>query len=218
MSEDDDALAELLPGDVTADARAALGRFTALVRQWSKKTDLVRVRGPAELAELLFLDAIVLARRAPVGGRVIDVGAGAGAPALPLAVLRPDLVMTLLEPRRRRVTFMRLAAGALGLGTRVTIEEGKLEDPPVVEHAGRFDLAYSRATFAPAEWLRRGTALASQVAVLLAREERPTPPAGWVLQAADDYQVPTSDAPRCAALYRREGTGQNPPSLVPSGS
>ncbi len=199
---DEDALVALAP-DLDPGTRRELLRFTALIRQWSKKTDLVRVRSAQELAELLFLDALALAPVLPREARVIDVGAGAGAPAIPLAILRPDLHLTMLEPRRRRVMFMRLAAGSLGLGGRTSVEEGRLDDPPADHHAGTFDAAYSRATFAPPEWVARGTALAPLVVALLAREEAPAPPDPWRHDATHDYQVPSSGAPRSLAVYAR---------------
>ena len=197
--DDRAALDALLEREVSEPARAALLRFTALVRQWSRKTDLVRVRSASTLAELLFLDALQLASLVPEDASVIDVGAGAGAPALPLAVLRPDLRLALLEPRRRRVMFMRLAAGSLGVADRVDVREGRLEEPPSPATTG-FDFAYSRATFAPPEWLRRGRALAQEVGVLLAREEPPSQPG---LRVGQDhaYAVPSSGAPRRIVTY-----------------
>lgn len=214
-SEDAAALDALDPADLPTGAREALLRFTALVRQWSQKTDLVRVRSAQSLAELLFLDALHLAAVVPEAASVIDVGAGAGAPGLPLAVLRPDLRLVLLEPRRRRVMFMRLAAGSLKVSDRVEVREGRLEEPPSPETVG-FDFAYSRATFAPPEWVRRGSALATEVGVLLARED---PPAIDGLRPEHDrpYVVPSSGAPRRIVTYVRLEDGPDRSRLVGSG-
>lgn len=57
----------------------------------------------------------LLAELVPVGARVVDVGSGAGLPGIPLAILRPDLAVTLLEPLARRVRFLELAVDRLGL-------------------------------------------------------------------------------------------------------
>lgn len=213
-SADGAALDALLADPLPPDARDALLRFTALVRQWSQKTDLVRVRGATELAELLFLDALQLAAVIPEGASVIDVGAGAGAPGLPLAVLRPDLRLVLLEPRRRRVMFMRLAAGSLRVAERVDVREGRLEEPPAPDTAG-FDFAYSRATFAPPEWLRRGLGVAREVGLLLAREE---PPAAEGARRARDraYAVPSSGAPRRLVMFLTTEDGPEGRGLVGS--
>ncbi len=216
-AEDAAALDALLTEQRSVDAavRERLLAFTALVRQWSRKTDLVRVRSPEALAELLFLDARELASAVPEGESVLDVGAGAGAPGLPLALLRPDLRVTLLEPRRRRVTFMRLAVGSLGLGSRVVVREGRLEEPPEPELTG-FGFAYSRATFAPAEWLRRGRALAPRVALLLAREEPPEPGDEETIEVDRRYAVPSTGAPRRLVTFVRQEGGRGGARLVGS--
>ena len=57
-----------------------------------------------------------------------DVGSGAGLPGLPLALVRPDLRVVLVEPLLRRATFLAEAVAALGLGDRVEVLRGRAED------------------------------------------------------------------------------------------
>jgi 16S rRNA (guanine527-N7)-methyltransferase len=71
---------------------------------------------------------------------VIDVGSGAGLPGIPVAVLRPDLRVTLLEPLLRRVSFLHEVVDALGLEDRVTVVRGRAE-----EHQGRYEAVLARA-------------------------------------------------------------------------
>lgn len=175
-------------------------RFAELVSQWGKKTDLVKAASVDELIDVLFTDAWILARTlaelSEPPARIVDVGAGAGAPTIPLVLARPGLHATLIEPRRRRVAFMRTAVGALGLRERVEVVEGRLEDwtPQPV------DLALSRATFAPDEWLARASEIADRVAVLLAGGD---PPAreGWGVEADVEYRT-LLGAPRRLRVYR----------------
>ena len=64
----------------------------------------------------------------PEGVTVADVGSGAGLPGLPLAIARPDLRITLVEPLQRRVDFLQLALEELGLEDRVTLLRARSED------------------------------------------------------------------------------------------
>lgn len=62
------------------------------------------------------------------GLEVADVGSGAGLPGLPLALVRPDLSVTLVEPLLRRATFLSEAVVELGLDDRVSVERVRAED------------------------------------------------------------------------------------------
>lgn len=182
-----------------ASSRDELLRFAALVSFWGKKTDLVAAKTPRDLVDVLFADALALRGLVANGARVLDVGAGAGAPAIPLALLRPDLRLRLLEPRRRRVAFMRTAVGQLGLGSRVEVIEGRLEPGATSPSA---DVALSRATFRPSEWLGYASGLAPRVLVLLAREEPPQR-TGWNEVQSTEYRIESTGAPRKIVAYER---------------
>ena len=179
-----DALALRMETKLTPEARGGLLKFAELVSVWGAKTDLVAARTPAALVEILCLDALVLAQ-AFDSGSVVDVGAGAGAPALPLALLQPSLSLTLVEPRRKRVAFMRTAVGSLGLSSRVRVIEGRSGDI-----TDTFDGAFSRATFEPREWLERGRTLAPRVGVLLATESPADLPILWERRYCTDSGAP----------------------------
>jgi 16S rRNA (guanine527-N7)-methyltransferase len=72
-------------------------------------------------------NSAALATLLPVGARVVDVGSGAGLPGIPIALLRPDLEIELLEPMQRRVDFLVEALAALGLD-RVAVHRGRAPD------------------------------------------------------------------------------------------
>ena len=135
-------------------------RFGDIASTWAARTDLFSAPRPAAAIDVLFLDALNVWRAGMIheGSHVVDIGAGVGAPALPLALAMPTTRWTLVEPRRRRVVFLRTAVGALGLRDRVTVHEGRLV--PGSTELGRFDVAISRATFALGEWIRLGRDLA----------------------------------------------------------
>lgn len=193
-------------GELAGPARAtgvadALARLLELVLAWKARTDLTAARSDAELIDLYLADALVLAsgRELSSGRRWVDVGSGAGAPGLVLALFAPELELTLVEPKTRRVAFLRTAAGALGLGN-VRVERARSD----VLASGGWDVACSRATLPPPEWLREGARLAREaVWVLLARGEAPSL-AGWRLARDLDYRWPLGGAPRRAVGFLRE--------------
>lgn len=87
--------------------------------------------GPREVDRLWdrhILNSAVLEACVPEGADVIDVGSGAGLPGIPLALVRPDLRVTLLEPLLRRSIFLEEAVAELKLGDRVQVVRGRAED------------------------------------------------------------------------------------------
>ena len=182
-------------------ARRALGVWLALVTAWNARIDLTAARSEDELCDLMLADALVLAAHLPAGAAVVDVGTGAGAPGLPLAIVRPDLKVTLVEPLQKRVAFLRTATGsALPAEARPAVVRGRGED--LVKRDARFGAAVSRATLAPDKWLALGGALAPEgdVWVLLARD---APPIAAGRRATTDlrYRWPLTGAERRAVAY-----------------
>ncbi len=200
-----EAMAEALDCEVTPAIVKALGRYVELVVTWNRKLDLTAARDAEAQVEVLLADAFKLADASivPEGSRAVDVGSGAGAPALPLALLRGDLDLTLIEPLRKRVAFLRTALGTLGLTSRVRIVEAKLDPEQPTAPGAPFDLALSRATFAPPLWLQAGTALAQRTLVLLAAHPAPNAPQGTQLTAHVRYELPNRDVERSIAIYDR---------------
>lgn len=99
--------------------------------------------GPREIGRLWerhILNSIALESLIPEGCRVADVGSGAGLPGIPLAILRPDLEMILIEPMLRRSNFLTEAIEELGLDDRVSVVRGRAEDADL-----HVDIVVSRA-------------------------------------------------------------------------
>ena len=86
------------------------------------------------------LNSVAIASHIPQGASVVDVGSGAGLPGIPLALVRPDLRITLLEPLQRRAAFLELAVAELGLGDRVSVVRARAED-----HHEVYDVVTCRA-------------------------------------------------------------------------
>ena len=148
------SLAERLGQHVplTREAAERFERFDALLRTWNEKMDLTAVRD-GEAPDRHYLDSLTAAPLLPEGARVIDVGTGAGFPGVPLCIARPDLEMTLLDAREKRVEFLSLVVRELGLSARAV--HARAEDFARAERE-RYDAALSRAVASLpvlAEWL-----------------------------------------------------------------
>jgi 16S rRNA (guanine527-N7)-methyltransferase len=196
-----------------AAACAALGRLLELVLLWNQRVDLTAARSPEELVDLYLTDALVIAAHAGPAPNAswIDVGSGAGAPGVVLQLLRPELQLTLVEPRSKRVAFLNTAIGQLRLGSKV------VGGRSAGISAGVADLAVSRATFPPEEWLVEGARLARHgVWVLLARGPAPSL-AGWQPTLHIDYEWPLTQAPRRALCFTRTPSGAPEPETQPNG-
>jgi 16S rRNA (guanine527-N7)-methyltransferase len=143
-----------------------------VLAEWNAKMDLTAAKDAQALVWLMLADASLLARVLPVGASVVDVGTGAGGPGLALAVIRPDLRVTLVEPLGKRVAFLRTVIGMLG---RLDIKLDARDAHDIAP--ARYDVAMSRATLRPSEWLALGAALVrdgGSVWVFLARDALPS--------------------------------------------
>jgi 16S rRNA (guanine527-N7)-methyltransferase len=190
------AVGPTVPEGAIEAAAEPVARWLASLTRWNERIDLTAARSDAELVDLMVADAAMFAGEIAPGASVVDVGAGAGAPGLPLALLRPDLRVTLIEPMQKRVALLRLAVGQAGLAGRVTVERARGE-----EVTSRFDVAISRATLAPPAWLALGASLADEVWVLLAHGDPPSL-SGWALVRDRAYRWPLTDVARRALCFR----------------
>ncbi len=91
----------------------ALAPYLDTLARWSPRVNLTAARTPAERVATLVTPVACWAE-CLLPGRLLDIGTGNGSPGLVLALLRPDLPATLLEPRTRRWAFLREAARACG--------------------------------------------------------------------------------------------------------
>lgn len=148
------ALAEW-PVEVCEQQRELLYRHYALVREANRTTNLTRITQPADAAVQHVADSLSLLlwvrERFRDGTRVLDVGTGAGYPAVPLAVARPDWHVTAIDSTGKKVAFLQEAALALGLANFSAVHAR-------AEHwktDSQFDVLTLRAVASLAEGLKK---------------------------------------------------------------
>ena len=117
-------------------------RFTAALARHGEERGLI---GPLELPRLWTRHILNCAVVGPLlrPGRIGDVGSGAGLPGLVLAIARPDVSFTLIEPMERRVTWLNEQVGELGLDN-VEVLRARAEEAPKYS----FDQVTARAVSA----------------------------------------------------------------------
>ncbi|MGR6971552.1 16S rRNA (guanine(527)-N(7))-methyltransferase RsmG [Streptomyces cynarae] len=121
--------------DVFGDRFADAVRYAELLAEAGVQRGLIGPREVPRLWERHLLNCAVLSEVVPEGVTVCDVGSGAGLPGIPLALVRDDLKITLLEPLLRRTNFLTEVVELLGLD-HVTVVRGRAEEvmgkiPPV---------------------------------------------------------------------------------------
>jgi 16S rRNA (guanine527-N7)-methyltransferase len=129
----------------------AITRYASLLLTWTARINLTGAVSLEDLSREHLPDAFALTSRLSDAGNVqaVDVGSGGGLPALPLAILCPNLVLRLLEPVAKKAAFLRTAIRELGLGERVTVDPRRAQ----ALVPATFDVALSRATLPPRSWL-----------------------------------------------------------------
>jgi 16S rRNA (guanine527-N7)-methyltransferase len=130
----------------TSDA-ASLAAFLNLLEQWNRVHNLTGIRDRIELIDRHLVESLAL-KPFVRGPSVADVGSGGGLPGLPLAISLPDFAFTLIESRRKRVSFLRHVATTLRLGN-VAVLHARAEDVT----NGPFTTVLARAVAPPAELL-----------------------------------------------------------------
>lgn len=133
--------------DLSEEQYQLLSQYAALLHD---ETPVQNVTAVSEISDIWvrhFLDSAYLLHH--IGGdasKVIDIGTGGGIPGIPLAILRPDLDITLLDSELRKIEFCTMAVQKLGLSDRVHPICGRAEElAKSADYREKFDMAVSRA-------------------------------------------------------------------------
>jgi 16S rRNA (guanine527-N7)-methyltransferase len=139
-----------------------------LMLRWNRTINLTRIEGD-EAVERHYAESLFLGKCLPAGPlRVADIGSGAGFPGIPVAILRPELNVALIESHQRKAVFLKEATRGL---PNVTVIAKRAEDVKDV-----FDWAISRAV----SWKDlQGVTLAPQLALLGADASGVSIPFPW---------------------------------------
>lgn len=113
---------------VFGDRLALASRYAELLATDGVVRGLIGPREAPRIWDRHLINCAVVSEMIRIGASVADVGSGAGLPGIVLAVVRPDLRITLVEPLARRTAFLSEAVTALGLDSTVTVVRGRAAD------------------------------------------------------------------------------------------
>jgi 16S rRNA (guanine527-N7)-methyltransferase len=183
---------------------------------WNKKMSLLSTKALDDIWAKHFLDSLApIPFIANKGCHVLDIGAGAGFPGIPIKIAVPSLKVSLLEASRKKVSFLKHVIRTLALQEIHVIHrrlEKLLEEPPPV----LFDTVISRATLKLPRFIQAGGTLVVKDGLLIAmkgpniEEERlaaQLPLDQWGLAFLDCYDIhlPLTGIPRKIMVYQKVG-------------
>lgn len=172
-----------------------LANYLKLLNLWAKKLALVSAGEMPLLVRKHLADCLYAASRCPLRGRAADLGSGAGLPGIPIAILRPELTVDLIESRAKKISFLTEASHGLANARPLNrrIEELAGED---------YSLAIARA-LAPLPrllplarpLLKSGGALIAMKSERYEKELDEADPAGnrFDIESVDAYRLPTEE-------------------------
>jgi 16S rRNA (guanine527-N7)-methyltransferase len=188
---------------LTQSAQDKLTDYVSLLKKWNGVYNLTAIRDEGEMLTLHIADCLAIVPHFPDRGTVLDVGTGGGLPGIVLAIVKPELRITLCDAVQKKCAFLLQVKGALNL-SNVEVRHARVEDL-----RGEFDIITSRAfadlslmitltrhLLAPAgKWLAMKAATASEEIAAL--------PADIAAQIIP-LQVPGLDATRCLVKLQQK--------------
>jgi len=180
----------------------ALLRLAALLERWAQRINLTAHRDVESIVARLVLDAAALSTVLPPARSIVDLGSGAGFPGLPLALLRPESALRLVEAREKRHHFQRAAVRELGLGN-VSVLLGRAEQLEPEPGDGVIGQAMAQPSQALA-WMKPWTQPGGWLAIPGGETPpRIEPSADIAFERVAEYRVPCGGPRRTLWLGRR---------------
>jgi 16S rRNA (guanine527-N7)-methyltransferase len=181
-------------------------RFQELLLAWNRKLNLTSITDPIEAVDKHLLDSLLAQFALTSAGTVMDIGAGGGLPALPLAIANPAVDFTLVDSVAKKVGFLKAAIATLSIPNARAIH-ARARGRPQNEGLPRVDALVSRAALPPASLLDLATAYLNMrgraILFLGGSGELPMhPPKGMHMEEQRKVRLPLSGAWRQIAVFR----------------
>ena len=178
--------------------------------RWNQKVNLTAITDPKEVLEKHFLDSLAVLPEVAGAETLLDLGAGAGFPGIPLKLTRPELEVVLVDAVGKKVAFMKHALVRLGLVRGGRALHVRAEGNPEREGLPKADRVICRAFMDVPDWLAlaRHYVRADGRAVAMLGKTPPTDQLetaaannGFRLESLRRYNLPWSGAERAVAVF-----------------
>jgi 16S rRNA (guanine527-N7)-methyltransferase len=149
--------------------------YYSLLLRWNTRTNLTSLRDPESILQRHFVESIACAQALPSGiATLLDYGAGAGFPGIPIAICRPEIAVTLAESQNKKAAFLQEAVRITGISAR--IHSGRAETL-----SGPFHCVTLRAV--------------DQMSLAIASAVRLLAPNGWLAPLTTRAELPSIQSP-----------------------
>ncbi|WP_315071818.1 16S rRNA (guanine(527)-N(7))-methyltransferase RsmG [uncultured Clostridium sp.] len=121
--------------------------YMKLLQEWNEKINLTAIVNDEDVIKKHFIDSIKAFKRNEfkTAGNLIDVGTGAGFPGIPIAIMKDDIKVTLLDSLNKRINFLNTVINKIGISNVTTIHSRAEDGARDGNLRERFDIATSRA-------------------------------------------------------------------------
>ncbi len=125
--------------------------YLSELKKWNRAYNLTALKNDRDIIIKHFFDSLLFLKIFPEeNGNICDVGSGAGFPGIPIAIIRPDISITLIEPSRKKCAFLRNIKKVIELNN-VEVLQARVEDIKGPD----FYIAVTRALFSISEFIEK---------------------------------------------------------------
>ena len=197
---------------VSAEVAPRLHLLMNELIRWNAKVNLTAITVPEEVLEKHFLDSLAVLPEVEGAASLLDLGAGAGFPGLPLKIARPALAVTLVDTVGKKVSFLKATIAAIGLKEARGLH-ARAEGNPDKEGIARAELLIARAFMDLPDWLNLAPAYVLPGGRVVAMLGKAQPDSelraraderGLRFVSARQYRLPFSGAERQVAVFGKD--------------
>jgi 16S rRNA (guanine527-N7)-methyltransferase len=194
--------------DVTPAQQNQLMDYLGLMFKWNAVYNLTSLRDPMQMVTHHLLDSLAAVPAFADAKNVLDVGSGGGLPGIVLAIVRPDVNISMIDTVHKKTAFLTQVKAELGLAN-VTVYTMRVEQLQVSD---KFDVITSRAFADLSDFVNWSSHLLADGGRYIAlkgvapKEEQERVPAEWTVTKVEPLQVPRLGAERHLVFIERSST------------